>query len=72
MVISGEDVCCSMGFGTLMVVFVFSVMWSELLMIFSVYPLWSLVYKCKRVECAFTPPVRTECGNSLYNLKNTG
>ena len=24
--------------------------------------LWSLVYKCQRVECAFTSPVRTECG----------
>ena len=29
-VISGEDVCCSVGFGTLVVVF--SVMWSELLL----------------------------------------
>ena len=25
-------------------------------------PLWSSVYKCQRVECAFTSPVRTECG----------
>ena len=32
MVISGEDVCCSVVFGTLVGVFVFSVMWSELLM----------------------------------------
>ena len=31
-VISGEDVCCSVVFGTLVGVFVFSVMWSELLM----------------------------------------
>ena len=23
--------------------------------------LWSLEYKCQRVECAFTSPVRTEC-----------
>ena len=30
--ISGEDVCCSVVFGTLVGVFVFSVMWSELLM----------------------------------------
>ena len=27
--ISGEDVCCSVVFGTLVGVFVFSVMWSE-------------------------------------------
>ena len=31
-VISGEDVCCSVVFGTLVGVFVFGVMWSELLM----------------------------------------
>ena len=24
--------------------------------------LWSPVYECQRVECAFTSPVRTECG----------
>ena len=30
--ISGEDVCCSVVFGTLVGVFVFSVMWSEFLM----------------------------------------
>ena len=32
-VISGEDVCCSVVFGTLVGGFVFSVMWSEWLMI---------------------------------------
>ena len=31
-VISGEDVCCSVVFGTLVGVFVFSVMWSDLRM----------------------------------------
>ena len=30
-VISGEDVCCSVVFGTLVGVFMLSVMWSELL-----------------------------------------
>ena len=30
-VISGEYVCCSVVFGTMVGVFVFSVMWSELL-----------------------------------------
>ena len=25
-------------------------------------PLWSSVYECHKVECAFTSPVRTECG----------
>ena len=48
---------------TLVGVFVFSVMWSELLMTSAIScPLWSSVYKCQRVECAFTSPVRTECG----------
>ena len=60
-VISGDDVCCSVVVGTL--VGVFSVMWSELLMTFAIScPLWSSVYECQRVECAFTSPVRTECG----------
>ena len=31
-VMSGDDVCCSVVFGTLVGVFVFSVLWSELLM----------------------------------------
>ena len=43
--------------------FVFSVMWSELLMTSAIScPLWSSVYEFQRVECAFTSPVRTECG----------
>ena len=41
-VMSGEDVCCSVVFGTL--VGVFSVMWSELLMTSAIScPLWSSV-----------------------------
>ena len=61
MVISDEDVCCSVMFGTL--VGVFSVMWSELLLTSAIScPLWSSVYGCYKVECAFTSPVRTECG----------
>ena len=60
---SGDDVCCSVVFGTLVWVFVFSVGWSELLMTYAIScPLWSSVYKCQRMECAFTSPVRTECG----------
>ena len=55
----GDDVCCSVVFGTL--VGVFSVMWAELTSAISC-PLWSSVYECQRVECAFTSPVRTECG----------
>ena len=53
--ISGENVCCSMVFGTLVGVSVFSVMWSKLLMTSAICcPLWSSVYGCQRV--------RTECG----------
>ena len=47
-VMSGNDVCCSVVFGTLVGVFVFSVMWSELLMTSAIScPLWSSVYECQ-------------------------
>ena len=60
--ISGDDVSCSVVLNTRFGVFVFSVMWSELLMTSAISgPLWSSVYECQRVECAFTSPVRTEC-----------
>ena len=36
LVIYGEYICCSVVFGTLVGVFVFSVMWSELLMTFAI------------------------------------
>ena len=63
LVISGEDICCSVVFGTLVSVFVFSVMWSKLLMTSAIScPLWSSVYECHKVECVFTSPVRNECG----------
>ena len=62
-VMSGDDVCCSVVFATLVGVFVFSVMWSELLMTSTIScPLWLSVYECQRVECTFTSPVKTECG----------
>ena len=61
-VISGEDVCCSVWCLTLWFVSVFSVMWSELLMTSAIScPLWLSVYEYQRVECAFTSPVSTEC-----------
>ena len=41
-----------MVFGTLVGVFMFSVMWSKLMMTSSI----------SARECAFTSPVRTECG----------
>ena len=51
-VISGDDVCCSVVFDTLVGVFVFSVMSFELLMTSAIScPLWSLVYECHKVEC---------------------
>ena len=58
-VISGENVCCSVVFGTL--VGVFSLMWSELLITYAIsYPLWASMYECQRMECAFSSPVRTD------------
>ena len=62
-VMSGDDVCCSVVFGTLVGVFVISVMWSELLMIFVIScSLWLSVYECQRVECVFISLMRIECG----------
>ena len=61
-VISGNDVCCSVVFGTLVGVLVFSVMWSELLMTSAIScPLWSSVYECDKVECSFTSLVSVLC-----------
>ena len=61
MVISGDDVRCSVGFGTL--VGVFSVIRSVLLMTSVIScPMWSSVYEFQRVEYAFISPVKTECG----------
>ena len=66
--ISGDDVCCSVVFGTLVSVFVFSVMWFELLMTSAnSCPLWSSVYECQIVDCAFTSPVRTKCGKFVMH-----
>ena len=63
MVISCGDVCCNVVFDTLVGVPVFSVMWSELLMTYTIScPLWSSVHKCQRLEYAFISTVGTECG----------
>ena len=70
-VMSSDDVCCSVVCGTLVRVFMFSVMWSELLITSAIScPLWSSVYECKRMECAFTSPVRTECGMFVMYCMN--
>ena len=62
--VSGMLVCSSFLISVCMfIVSVFNVMWSELLIKSTIsFPLWSSVYECQRVECAFTSPVRTECG----------
>ena len=50
-VISGDDVCCSVVLGPQVGVFVFSVMWSELLMASAIScPLWSSVYECQSMR----------------------
>ena len=63
--ISGEDVCVVWCLALWLVCWRLVVcgMWSELLMTCAIScPLWLSVYECQRVECAFTSPVRTECG----------
>ena len=70
-VISGEDICCSVAFGTLVGVSVFSIIWSELLMTSAIScPLWTSVYECQILECAFTSPMRTECGMFVMCCKS--
>ena len=70
--ISDFVVCCSVVFGTLVDVFVISVMWSELMMASAIScPLWSSVYECQRVECAFTSPMKTECGMFVMYCMHT-
>ena len=50
-VISGDGVCCSVGFGTLVGVFLFSGMWSELLVTSAIScSLWLSVYEWERVD----------------------
>ena len=62
-VISSEDVCCIVVFGTLVGVSLFSIIWSELLMSSAIScPRWSSAYECQRVEWGLTSLVRTECG----------
>ena len=69
-VISGDYVCCSVVFDTMVGLLVFSVMWSELLLTSAIScPLWSSVYEFQRVECAFTSPVRTECMFVMYCMQ---
>ena len=64
----GEYVCCSVVFDTVVGVFVFSVMWFKLMMASAIScALWSSMYECQRVECAFTSPVRTECDMFLMS-----
>ena len=49
-VICADDVCCSVALGTLVGVFVFCVMGSELLMTSAIScPMWSSVYECQRM-----------------------
>ena len=51
-VISGDEVFCSVVLGTLVGVFGFSVMWTELLMTSAIsWPLWSSVYECQSGVC---------------------
>ena len=62
MVISVDDVCCSVVFGTLGGMFVFGVTWSELLMTSAIsYPLWSSV----RTECVMCVKCCMQCCMSV-------
>ena len=61
--ISCDDVCCSVVFGTLVGMLVCSVMWSELLMPFVIScALWSSVYGVPESGVYVHTPVRSKCG----------
>ena len=66
-VMSGDDVCCSVVFGTLVGVFVFSVMWCELLITSAIScALWSSVYECGMfvmycMQCCMSVSAVLEC-----------
>ena len=55
-VMSGDDVCCSVVFGTLVGVFVFSVMWSELLMTLLVEGMSVVVNVMLSLMSVMSPP----------------
>ena len=61
-VIFGEDVCCSVVFGTLVRVFVFSVVRVADDICYLLFSVVISVQLCQRMECAFTSPMRIECG----------
>ena len=66
-VMSSEDVCCSVVFGTL--VGLFSIIWSELMMTSAIScPLWSLVYECQRVECGLFEMCCMQCFMSVSTV----
>ena len=68
----GDDVCCSVVFGTLVGVVVFSVMWPELLMTSAIScPLWSSVYEYQRVEyvCSVVCPCQLFCSAWMWCLE---
>ena len=57
-VISGEVFGWFRAIGCLVCVLVLSIVWSEFKnMLAIVFPLWSSIYECHRVECAFMSPV---------------
>ena len=60
---SGEVACCSVVFGTLVGVSLFSILCSELLIMSEInWPLWSSVCEYQSVECALTSPASIESG----------
>ena len=69
-VMSGDVGCWCALFGTLVGVFVLSVMWLELESVSEISsPRWSSVYECQSVECAFTSPVIIFNRKNLFNEK---
>ena len=68
-VMSGDVGCWCALFGTIVGVWVLSVMWLELESVSEISsPRWSSVYECQSVECAFTSPVIIELGMLVMYL----
>ena len=71
-VMSGDDVCCSVVFGTLVGVFVFSVMWSELMMTSAIScPLWYVRVSCFVVRgCGVSRRYIDVCYCDMFSVVN--
>ena len=70
-VISREEVCCSVVFGTLVGVSMFGAILSELMMTSAIsYPLWSSEHECQKMKCAVSRRYINVLNSDVYSVVN--